>query len=280
MMELGYLRLPRIQVHVAKTVEEALKLLEQDGEQGILAGGTYTVSALAEGKTKLRKFVDISRIRELAQLREENGKAVVGALVTHAELSKLLGRKIPALKTFWKTYSAPTVANLATVGGSVMLRKSSEDLIPILLVLDAELRFQTSDGESRVKLCDFMVEKASSKKLLTAVSFEQSGSCYFEKLWLGVSRIPIVSVALNVRVEQRVELARVAVSHKDGNIPNRVYAVERFLEGRVLDDSTVEKAVHQLSQSINPLSDIIAPAWYRREAAAVLFKRLLKQAAG
>ncbi|MEM4189197.1 MAG: FAD binding domain-containing protein [Candidatus Caldarchaeum sp.] len=279
-MELGYLRLPRIQVHVAKTVEEALKLLEQDGEQGILAGGTYTVSALAEGKTKLRKFVDISRIRELAQLREENGKAVVGALVTHAELSKLLGRKIPALKTFWKTYSAPTVANLATIGGSVMLRKSSEDLIPILLVLDAELRFLTSDGESRVKLCDFMVEKASSKKLLTAVSFEQSGSCYFEKLWLGVSRIPIVSVALNVRVEQRVELAKVAVSHKDGNIPNRVYAVERFLEGRVLDDSTVEKAVHQLSQSINPLSDIIAPAWYRREAAAVLFKRLLKQAAG
>ncbi|MEM1946230.1 MAG: FAD binding domain-containing protein [Candidatus Caldarchaeum sp.] len=279
-MELGYLRLPRIQVHVAKTVEEALKLLEQDGEQGILAGGTYTVSALAEGKTKLRKFVDISRIRELAKLREENGKAVVGALVTHAELSKLLGHRIPALKTFWKTYSAPTVANLATVGGSVMLRKSSEDLISILLVLDAELRFQTSDGESRVKLCDFMVEKASSKKLLTAVSFEQSGSCYFEKLWLGVSRIPIVSVALNVRVEQRVELARVAVSHKDGNIPNRVYAVERFLEGRVLDDSTVEKAVHQLSQSINPLSDIIAPAWYRREAAAVLFKRLLKQAAG
>lgn len=280
MMELGYLRLPRIQVHVAKTVEEALKLLEQDGERGILAGGTYTVSALAEGKTKLRKFVDISRIRELAQLREENGKAVVGALVTHAELSKLLGRKIPALKTFWKTYSAPTVANLATIGGSVMLRKSSEDLIPILLVLDAELRFLTSDRESRVKLCDFMEEKASSKKLLTAVSFEQSGSCYFEKLWLGVSRIPIVSVALNVRVGERVELAKVAVSHKDGDIPNRVYAVERFLEGRVLDDSTVEKAVHQLSQSINPSSDIIAPAWYRREAAAVLFKRLLKQAAG
>ncbi|MEM4302427.1 MAG: FAD binding domain-containing protein [Candidatus Caldarchaeum sp.] len=279
-MELGYLRLPRIQVHVAKTVEEALKLLEQDGERGILAGGTYTVSALAEGKTKLRKFVDISRIRELAQLREENGKAVVGALVTHAELSKLLGRKIPALKTFWKTYSAPTVANLATIGGSVMLRKSSEDLIPILLVLDAELRFLTSDRESRVKLCDFMEEKASSKKLLTAVSFEQSGSCYFEKLWLGVSRIPIVSVALNVRVGERVELAKVAVSHKDGDIPNRVYAVERFLEGRVLDDSTVEKAVHQLSQSINPSSDIIAPAWYRREAAAVLFKRLLKQAAG
>ncbi|MEM4281415.1 MAG: FAD binding domain-containing protein [Candidatus Caldarchaeum sp.] len=279
-MELGYLRLPRIQVHVAKTVEEGLKLLEQDGERGILAGGTYTVSALAEGKTKLRKFVDISRIRELAQLREENGKAVVGALVTHAELSKLLGRKIPALKTFWKTYSAPTVANLATIGGSVMLRKSSEDLIPILLVLDAELRFLTSDRESRVKLCDFMEEKASSKKLLTAVSFEQSGSCYFEKLWLGVSRIPIVSVALNVRVGERVELAKVAVSHKDGDIPNRVYAVERFLEGRVLDDSTVEKAVHQLSQSINPSSDIIAPAWYRREAAAVLFKRLLKQAAG
>ncbi|MEM4416194.1 MAG: FAD binding domain-containing protein, partial [Candidatus Caldarchaeum sp.] len=219
-------------------------------------------------------------IRELAQLREENGKAVVGALVTHAELSKLLGRKIPALKTFWKTYSAPTVANLATIGGSVMLRKSSEDLIPILLVLDAELRFLTSDRESRVKLCDFMEEKASSKKLLTAVSFEQSGSCYFEKLWLGVSRIPIVSVALNVRVGERVELAKVAVSHKDGDIPNRVYAVERFLEGRVLDDSTVEKAVHQLSQSINPSSDIIAPAWYRREAAAVLFKRLLKQAAG
>ncbi|MEM2237386.1 MAG: FAD binding domain-containing protein [Candidatus Caldarchaeum sp.] len=279
-MELGYLHLPRINVEIAKTAEEALKLLEQDGEIGILAGGTYTISELIQGKTKLRRFIDISRVEELAQLHEEDGKVTAGPLVTHAELSRRLGDKIPALKKFWKTYSAPAVANRATLGGSMMLRKPSEDLIPIMLVLDAELSFLTAGGERRLKLNDFMTEKASPKMLLTSVSFEESKTCYFDKLWLGVSRIPIISVALDIRVGEKVEMVRVAVSHEDGDLPNRVYAVESFLKGRVLDDRIIAKASHQLSQSINPSSDIIAPAWYRREAAAVLFKRLLKEAVG
>lgn len=278
MMELGYLHLPRIHVHVAKTAEEALKLLEQDRELGIIAGGTYTISALTEEKTKLRGFVDISRISELAQLREENGKVIAGALVTHAELSKRLGDKIPALKMFWKNYSAPTVANLATLGGSIMLREPPEDLIPILLTLDAELSFLTFGGERRIKLSDFLHEKPTSKMLLTSVIFEESCTCYFDKLWLGVSRIPIISVALNIKMGEKVEMARIAVSHVDRDLPNRVYSVERFLKGRVLDDSTIANASQQLSQSINPSSDLIAPAWYRREMAAVLFGRLLKQA--
>ncbi|MEM4288295.1 MAG: FAD binding domain-containing protein [Candidatus Caldarchaeum sp.] len=279
-MELGYLHLPRINVEIAKTAEEALKLLEQDGEIGILAGGTHTISELIQGKTKLRRFIDISRVEELAQLHEEDGKVTAGPLVTHAELSRRLGDKIPALKKFWKTYSAPAVANRATLGGSMMLRKPSEDLIPIMLVLDAELSFLTAGGERRLKLNDFMTEKASPKMLLTSVSFEESKTCYFDKLWLGVSRIPIISVALDIRVGEKVEMVRVAVSHEDGDLPNRVYAVESFLKGRVLDDRIIAKASHQLSQSINPSSDIIAPAWYRREAAAVLFKRLLKEAVG
>jgi CO/xanthine dehydrogenase FAD-binding subunit len=54
-----------------------------------------------------------------------------------------------------------------------------------------------------------------------------------------------------------------------------VVSVERFLEGRRLEQDVVQRAGKIMSSSINPSTDVLASSEYRREVAAVLLRRLL-----
>lgn len=273
---MGYLNVPRIDVAVAENIDEALNLLESDPSREILAAGTEIITALTMGTKKARKFVDITRISELNEIKAENGRFSVGALVTHYRLASAMGKKVPAFDKFFENYSSPAVAYRATVGGSVMLRRATEDLLPILLCLDAELLFATRDGEKKISLHDFLVKGMHGMALLKSVVFSVSGRCVFDKLWMGVSRYPLMAVAVNMK-EGAV---RIAVSHKDVETPGRVVSVEKFLESRPLNDDVLAKAAELLSDSINPVDDVLASSWYRRRAAGVLLRRLLSRYSG
>jgi len=275
MMQFSRLGLPRISVSIPSSLPEALEILGREKDAAVIAGGTHVIHALLENKTRIRKFVDISRLDELKKIRMEGDRARVGALVTHSELAEKMMNEIRAFKSFMEKYSAPTIANIATVGGSVVLKKSSEDLIPILLTLDAELTFADGGGVKKVGLDEYLHSPTPSNTILTEISFNVRGGCVFDKLWLGVSRNPLISVAAYVEGVDRVRFARVAVSHVDGFTPGRVVSVERFLEGRRLEQDVVNRAGKIMSSSINPSSDVLASSEYRREVAAVLLRRLL-----
>lgn len=268
---LGYLNIPKIDVYVAETVEEAVKALAEEQEREIIAAGTEIITSLTNGEKKTRKFIDISKITELKKIDIDRGRATVGALVTHNTFMENFRGQIPAVETFHRKYSSPAVSHRATVGGSVMLRRSSEDLIPILLCLDAELFFETVDGSKVVPLDEFVRDGSRLVGILRHVSFRVSEGCYFDKLWMGVSRFPLISVAVDIGQRR----ANVAVSHKEVDRPGRVYSVEKFLENRPLNRESVERAGEILSHSINPVEDIFASKWYRRRVAGVLLKRLL-----
>ncbi|MEM2871531.1 MAG: FAD binding domain-containing protein [Candidatus Caldarchaeum sp.] len=278
MTDLGYVSLPRLDVLVAESLEEALQAIEREPDRTVLAGGTHTIPSIVEGVNKTRKLLDVSGLKHLRFIRNDSSRVEVGALTTHAEVAEELGDGIPAFKSFLNCYSSPSVMNRATVGGSIMLRNCSEDLIPILLTLDAELVFQTVRGEERVTLQEFLDQNINQRALLTKVVFRSRRMCFFDKLWLGVSRIPIISVAVSFDGDDHLE-PKVAVSHKSRDKPGRVHSVERFLQGRLLDRPTCTKAAEMVSQSIDPPDDVIAPAWYRREVAGVLIRRILERVA-
>lgn len=273
---LGYLNIPRIDVVVAESVDEAVKALAKDREREVLAAGTDVLTSLTTGEKRARKFVDITRIEELKQLTVTDSMVDAGALVTHHQIASQLAKQIPAFDTFLQNYSSPAVSYRATLGGSLMLRRATEDLIPILLTLDADLVFETIDGEKRISLQGFLREEPSWRGVLKRVSFRLSRKCLFDKLWLGVSRFPLMAVA----VDHGVGNVGVAVSHRDFERPGRVFSVERFLENNPLTSENIEKAGDMLSRAINPVDDVLASAWYRRKAAGVLLKRLLLRRAG
>lgn len=269
----GYLGIPKIEVMIPSSVEEALNLLQTHPDAEILAAGTQIITQLTLGAKRTRKYIDINNLHHLRKISHHKGVATVGSLVTHQELASTLINHVPAFTTFLQKYSSPAVANRATVGGSIILRSAGEDLIPILLTLDAELSFATPEGVKNVPLTAFLAGGFGGRGLLQTVSFKLNGSCFFDKLWMGVSRIPLISVAVSSEGDDGV---RVAVSHKDGSTPGRVATVEKFLSGHVLSEEVVEKASRLMMDSINPESDVLASSWYRRRIAGVLLKRVLQ----
>ncbi|MEM0349949.1 MAG: FAD binding domain-containing protein [Candidatus Caldarchaeum sp.] len=273
MTVLGYLGIPRIEVFVPNSVEDAVNLLQTHPDAEILAAGTHIITQLTLGAKRTRKFIDINNLHQLRKISHHQGVASVGSLVTHQELASTLMNHVPAFATFLQKYSSPAVANRATVGGSIMLRLAGEDLLPILLTLDTELSFATSEDVKKVALTTFLTRGFDGRGLLQTVSFKLIRSCFFDKLWMGVSRIPLISVAVSRSENEDV---RVAVSHKDGSTPGRVAAVEKFLSKHGLSSEAVEKASQLMTDSINPETDVLASSWYRRRAAGVLLKRLLQ----
>jgi len=59
-----------------------------------------------------------------------------------------------------------------------------------------------------------------------------------------------------------------------------LYAVEAMLNGQKLDDVAIEDAVKTARESVDPPSDIHAPAEYRRALLGTLLARALRRSAG
>src|SRR5947207_12100241 len=86
--------------HPAQTVDEAIKLLQQYGDEAkLLAGGHSLLPAMKLRLSQPGHLVDIGRLQGLSGVREEQGAIVVGALTTYTQMerSDALCRSLPIL---------------------------------------------------------------------------------------------------------------------------------------------------------------------------------------
>jgi CO/xanthine dehydrogenase FAD-binding subunit len=68
-------------------LEEALELLEQyAGRARLVVGGTDVLVELQRGVRPTTTLIDITALRDLKYIREENGFLLLGALATHNDV--------------------------------------------------------------------------------------------------------------------------------------------------------------------------------------------------
>ena len=74
--------------HRAATVDEALALLSQYGDESkLIAGGHSLLPVMKLRFAQPAHLIDIRRVAELAGIREENGVLRIGATSTHAAVA-------------------------------------------------------------------------------------------------------------------------------------------------------------------------------------------------
>lgn len=132
----------------ARTVEEAVFLWEEDVLY--FAGGTdLMVKAREKTFYQTKRFLDISGISRLKEIRETEEETEIGGAVTLTELLEyglekgplsLLGKAIARVGT-------PQIRNRATLAGNVANACPASDCIPTLLVLEAEVVVEGKEGE-------------------------------------------------------------------------------------------------------------------------------------
>src|SRR5881397_3779760 len=128
---------------VAKSVDEAIKLLEEYGSDAkILSGGHSLIPLMKFRLATPPVLIDIGRIEELRFIREEGDDIVIGSLATHhmLESSALLQEKASVLSMAAAQVGDVQVRNRGTIGGSLAHGDPAADLPAAVLALNARMK--------------------------------------------------------------------------------------------------------------------------------------------
>ncbi len=271
------------------TIAEAAQLLHQ-GEATIVAGGTdLTPQTEAGVRTLAATLVNIQRIEEMRGISSANGRYRIGGLTTVTEIleSETLAAAVPVLVEAADHFASPQIRNAATLAGNLCNASPAGDMVIPLLLLDAEVELVSWSGEAitarSVPLAKFFTGPGKTimqaDELLTAVEFAQPGEGFaatflksgprpaleISTVSMGVAGI----VADGVMHDVRVSIGSVAPT------PLRATETEAVLEGGVLDEALIARAVETVMREVKPIDDVRASAWYRRHLTGVYISRAL-----
>jgi carbon-monoxide dehydrogenase medium subunit/xanthine dehydrogenase FAD-binding subunit len=209
--------LPKFEYVAPTTVNDLCQFLkDHGGETRILAGGTDLLISLKKGEETPKYVVDITRIRELSSIRDEQNRISIGATVTHTEVSEsaLVLKEVPLLTEAAASIGSVQIRNSGTIGGNVMNASPAGDTIPPLVALDATVRIMSHKGERHALLKEIFSgpysTMLSSDEFLTDITFtklsSRAGTCFLK---LGRRRALAIS---------RISIAVILVTGKDGRI--------------------------------------------------------------
>lgn len=105
-----------------KTLDEALSILEEYGEEAkIIAGGIDLLGLMKNKVLSPRVLVNIKALEELRHLTEDANGVEIGALVNihEIEASDLIRNKYPLLAEAAESVGSPQIRNMATLGGNL-----------------------------------------------------------------------------------------------------------------------------------------------------------------
>jgi aerobic carbon-monoxide dehydrogenase medium subunit len=275
--------------HRAGSVDEAVTLLGQYGEDAKLVAGGHSLIPLMKLRfARPGHLIDVRKIPGLTGVREESNAIVIGAGTTHRQLatSSVLWSRLPIVAEAAAIIGDPLVRNMGTIGGSLAHADPGADLPAVMLAVGAEIVLVGPGGRRSVKADDFFVgllaTAISPNEVLTEIRIPlpaaRSGGAY-EKFPHAASRYAVIGAAAVVRVADATVLAsaRVAITGL-GTHAVRAVGVEQAVTGRAPSDGTVTTAAARAAEGIEMRADSGLEADYRRELAAVYVKRALLRA--
>ena len=275
--------------HRAASVQEALNLMGQYGEDAkLLAGGHSLIPIMKLRFARYAHLIDISRLEKLKTIRNEGQTIVIGAMTTHRmiETSGLIKAKIPVLSEAARQIGGGVqIRNMGTIGGNLSHADPVADFPPAILVTEAELVLQSLSQKRTVKAEDFFFGMFTTAiqpdEMLVEIRVnlpeEPTGSCYL-KFAHPASGFAVVGCAASVTLNDGIcKAAKVAFSGISAK-PFRDSAIEEELNGNYLDEATIVSTSQKAAEGVELFSDRFASEDYRRHLAKVYAKRALLRA--
>jgi carbon-monoxide dehydrogenase medium subunit len=269
----------------ATSLDDALRLLDQDGDAKPIAGGHSLLPMMKLRLAQPKKLVDIGHL-PLRGVEVAGDTVRIGALTTHAELasSAELRQHGPLVAEAASVIGDPQVRNRGTLGGNIAHADPGSDLPAALVALGATIRIRGRSGERGVPAKSFFVDllttDLSPGELITSVELPKApsgaGAAYL-KFEHPASGYAVVGAAAWVRLQGgKCAAAGLAFNGVTATplMPERV--LER-LSGSDLSDEVLAAAAGEI-QATDPLGDVYASGDYRVHLARVFARRALAKA--
>jgi len=275
--------------HVARTVDEAIALLEQYGDEAkLLAGGHSLLPTMKLRLAQPGHLIDLGRLEGLAYIREEAGYIAVGALTTYAaiERSDLLRHRFALLPEGTAQIGDQQVRNRGTIGGSVAHSDPAADMPGLVLALKASIVVQGPNGQREIAADDFFQDLFETAlepnevitELRLPVLPARSGSAY-EKLANRASHYAVAGSAVVISLSADNTCVSASVVITGASVKStRASAVENALVGKVLDEATIAEAASHAADGLEIVEDIHGSKAYRAQMSVVMTRRAITHA--
>jgi carbon-monoxide dehydrogenase medium subunit len=282
------MKLPRFDYFAPTTLEEVLALLSEHGDEAkILAGGQSVVPLLALRLARPEVLIDINGVGELAATHDLEDVRI-GAIVRErvVELSATVAAANPLLTKALGLIGHPAIRNRGTIGGSIAHADPAAELPAVLIALDGDVEATSTRGVRTVRGSElfrgFLTTALEPDELLTSVRFPRllsgTGSSFQEfSRRSGDFAMAGVAAVLRLGPTGVISEARIALTGV-GDTPVRATKAEAALAGQAPSEEAWKAAAADGVAGLEPPSDIHASASYRRQLAAVLIQRALREA--
>ncbi len=276
----------RFDMFVPENLHDLLQYLDshQTGVH-LIANGTDLINRIQRKQVTPKTLVDLTGLLEFRYVKKENGIIKIGGLTTISDLiaSHVMDSQYDVFREVATKFGGPSIINMATVGGNICSASSSEDLLPVLLVLDAKVQVRNIHGERTLPLEDFVKGKRKTdlkpNEILTETSFkelDQRSACGFEKVGMRNSLIiAFVNCAVYLKLAENhvCDDVRIAFNRVNEKIPQRARQTEKIMKGKKINEQSLSDAVATLRSELKLSSDFRVSEQYRLDVACAIFKR-------
>jgi aerobic carbon-monoxide dehydrogenase medium subunit len=270
--------------HAPEELEAALALLaDGDGIVKVLAGGMSLVPAMNLGLVRPDTVLSLNRVRGLDQVHDDGGSVRLGAMVRHDRIAAdpLIRSAFPLLAAAAAAIGDVQIRHRGTLGGSLAHADPAGDYLPVMAVLGATLRLQSSKGERAVAARDFFVDimltELRPDELIVEVEVPKlpPGA---RSSYLRLARVEGSFAIVNAAAVVAGGRPAIAIGGATG-APIYVEPdvdVSRGLSEEALDE--IGEAVYAASK--DAFGDLNSSAEYRRDLARVYARRAVRAALG
>jgi len=268
-----------MQVHLAASFDEALRVKGQHPDVVPIAGGTdLLVQWPAAHALHERAWLDLSALGELAEIRFEDDAVVLGALVTYWDvIQDERFQVLPLLPAAAATVGSVQIQTRGTWAGNIANASPAADGVPVLMAYDAEVTLASTAGRRLVPLADFY---HGYKQLETRP----------DELIESI-RLPLRThdfedfIKVGSRAAQAITKVGMAIAHSEAGwriVANsmapavcRCRALEQLVESGEPVDSP-DALMAGIRADVSPIDDIRSTAAYREKVfSRVLYHALL-----
>ncbi len=246
-----------------KSLKECLKLISENENAHILAGGTDLIVNIRSGKIIPQLVVDIKNISELSDIKKTDNYIEIGSLTTMNQITKssLLKGAYYLLSYAASIMGCYEIRNRATIGGNIINASPGAETLNPLVVLSAKVVLESTSGQRILSIEEFVCgpNKTEIKKneLLTKILIpivnEEADGVYMRRQRVKGMDLASVNCAIFITNKSDIKKRKIKISF--GTVtpkPYRPIKVEQLLENNKITKNLILESVKIINSEINP----------------------------
>lgn len=279
-------------LYEARSVDHAIRLLQEHPQAQIIAGGSDVLVQMREGKRAGAELVSIYGLDELRGVSmEEDGTIRIGPLTSFSHITRdpLIRKYIGVLGEAVDMVGGPQIRNIGTIGGNTCNGVTSADSASTLFAWDAVIELTGPEGVRRIPIRDFYIRagkvdlrpaELQTGILIRRESYEGYQGHYIKYAMRNAMDIATLGCSVNVKLsDDRKTFTDIRIAYGvAGPVPMRAVHAEAAGKGLPVTEDSIEKISSTVLEDVTPRDSWRASKAFREHISKVLCKRALEEA--